>query len=85
MTVDIEVVTPSIRLDAFLKWSGIASTGGQAKMMVADGEVMVNGELPRGRSQELVAGDVVSVRGTTLRVVCKTRRGAGGDRQPTGT
>jgi ribosome-associated protein YbcJ (S4-like RNA binding protein) len=40
-----------IKLDQFLKFSGISSTGGQAKWMIIDGEVKVNGiiETRRGR------------------------------------
>ena len=41
-----------IKLDAFLKLSGLAETGGEAKLMVADGEVLVNGEVCTQRGKK---------------------------------
>ena len=51
---------PHIKLDQFLKWSGLADTGGQAKWLVASGEVMVNGEPELRRGRKLYTGDRVS-------------------------
>ncbi|WP_066634404.1 RNA-binding S4 domain-containing protein [Desulfolucianica intricata] len=47
---DVEVSGP-IKLDQFLKWANIASTGGHAKILIQTGNVKVNGavELRRGR------------------------------------
>lgn len=57
-----------IKLDAFLKLSGLAETGGEAKLMVADGEVLVNGEVCTQRGKKLRPGDTVSFGGETLEV-----------------
>ena len=59
---------PYIKLDQFLKWQGIAQTGGEAKIIIKEGQVEVNGieEIRRGR--KLVTGDLVTVAGITLRV-----------------
>lgn len=57
-----------IKLDAFLKLSGLADTGGEAKLMVADGEVLVNGEVCTQRGKKLRPGDTVSFGGETLEV-----------------
>ena len=57
-----------IKLDAFLKLSGLAETGGEAKLMVADGEVLVNGEVCTHRGKKLRPGDTVSFGGETLEV-----------------
>lgn len=48
---DIFITTENIPLDKALKFSGIAGTGGQAKMLIQDGLVKVNGEdcLLRGK------------------------------------
>ena len=51
----------TIKLDKFLKLIAIASTGGQAKLMVQGGQVLVNGELETRRGKQLVSGDVVTV------------------------
>ena len=41
---NVNITTEFIRLDAFLKFKGIAETGGQAKTFIQDGIVKVNGE-----------------------------------------
>lgn len=51
----------TIKLDSFLKWVGVAPTGGQAKLMIQDGEVMVNGAIETRRGRKLVTGDRVTV------------------------
>ena len=51
----------TIKLDQFLKLVGVASTGGQAKMMIFDGAIEVNGVLETRRGRKLVSGDKVTV------------------------
>jgi ribosome-associated protein len=58
----------TIKLDQFLKFLGVASTGGEAKLMIQDGVVKVNGAIETRRSRKLVAGDSVMVQGKTYRV-----------------
>ena len=53
----------TLRLDQFLKLSGIAGTGGHAKLLVQSGEVQVNGEVETRRRRKLAVGDVVEVDG----------------------
>lgn len=53
-------------LDQFLKLSGIAGTGGQAKMMIQGGEISVNGEVEKRRRRKLAAGDVVEADGRSF-------------------
>ncbi|MEM6614218.1 MAG: RNA-binding S4 domain-containing protein [Cyanobacteria bacterium P01_C01_bin.72] len=57
-----------IKLDQFLKWQGITQTGGEAKIMIQQGLVMVNGESEIRRGRKLVTGDHVSVNGAVHRV-----------------
>ncbi|PZV09507.1 MAG: RNA-binding protein [Leptolyngbya sp.] len=54
-----------IKLDQFLKQMQVVSTGGQAKLMIQDGEVSVNGEVETRRGRKLVTGDRVSLDGQT--------------------
>ncbi|MBE9159477.1 S4 domain-containing protein YaaA [Nodosilinea sp. LEGE 06152] len=54
-----------IKLDQFLKQMQVVGTGGQAKLMIQDGEVNVNGEVETRRGRKLVAGDRVEVDGQT--------------------
>jgi len=57
-----------IKLDQFLKWQGIAQTGGEAKIMIKQGMVEVNGAEEMRRGRKLVTGDRVTIEGTTHRV-----------------
>lgn len=50
---------PYIKLDQFLKWVGAADTGGQAKVIVQEGQVHVNGEPETRRGRKLRKGDKV--------------------------
>lgn len=52
-------------LDQFLKLTGIAGTGGQAKWMIQGGKIQVNGEVETRRRRKLTAGDVVEIDGQT--------------------
>jgi ribosome-associated protein len=57
-----------IKLDQFLKFSGMVQTGGQAKMLIQSGEVLVNGEVETRRGRKLHPGDQVELAGQILRV-----------------
>ena len=53
----IKIDTEFIKLDSLLKLSGIAPTGGAAKIFIQDGEVKVNGETCTMRGKKLRSGD----------------------------
>ncbi len=57
-----------IKLDSFLKWQGLVDTGGQAKLVIQDGQVRVNGKVETRRGKKLVNGDKVTFNGKTLTV-----------------
>jgi ribosome-associated protein len=57
-----------ITLDSLLKASGIASSGGAAKVLIADGGVTVNGEAELRRGRKLRAGDEVVVGDERIRL-----------------
>lgn len=48
-----------IRLDQFLKLAGLAATGGQAKALIQEGQIAVNGETETRRGRKLFPGDHV--------------------------
>ncbi|HEY9857873.1 MAG TPA: RNA-binding S4 domain-containing protein [Candidatus Obscuribacterales bacterium] len=58
----------TIKLDQFLKVIGIVDTGGQAKMIIQDEVVSVNGVLETRRGRKLVSGDRVTIDGQTFEV-----------------
>lgn len=59
---------PHIKLDQFLKLKQIVATGGQAKMLIQDGLVYVNGEVETRRGRKLAIGDWVEIEGYRYRV-----------------
>ncbi len=64
----ISIHTEYIRLDALLKYAALAPTGGEAKMLIADGLVSVNGEECRQRGRKIYPGDLVEFGDRTYRV-----------------
>ena len=58
-----------IKLDQFLKWQGIVQTGGEAKIRIKEGEVMVNGVIETRRGKKLRTGDRVLIDGTSYDVL----------------
>jgi ribosome-associated protein len=57
-----------IKLDSFLKWRNLTESGGQAKLLIQNGEVRVNGKIETRRGRKLVNGDKVTFKGKTLTV-----------------
>ncbi|MDB9489478.1 RNA-binding S4 domain-containing protein [Dolichospermum circinale CS-534/05] len=57
-----------IKLDQFLKFIGITSTGGQAKLLILDGEVKVNGIVETRRGRKLGDDDIVTIGRETFKV-----------------
>jgi ribosome-associated protein len=58
-----------ITLDALLKATGLAPSGGGGKAMVAAGKVQVDGQMELRRGCKLRAGQVVAVAGTRVRLL----------------
>jgi len=63
---------PSIHLDQFLKANGLVGTGGQAKLLIQDGQILVNGEVETRRRRQLHEGDIVQFEGQPLTVEFQT-------------
>ncbi|HEX2853731.1 MAG TPA: RNA-binding S4 domain-containing protein [Opitutaceae bacterium] len=55
-----------IELCGFIKFGGLADSGGEAKQMIADGGVLLNGVVETRKRKQLAAGDRVTVEGDTL-------------------
>ncbi len=71
MTVDeVPITQGTIRLGQFLKLANLVESGADAKPLIADGGVSVNGEVDTRRGRQLVIGDLVSLRdGRAAKVV----------------
>ena len=60
---------PTIRLDHFLQTCGVA-TGGQAKLLIQSGQVLVNDQVETRRRKKLRPGDEVTLEGEVF-IVCQ--------------
>lgn len=60
---DVPIRDEVIRLGQLLKFSGLVDSGAEAKAVLADGLVQVNGEREERRGRQLRAGDVVALDG----------------------
>ena len=67
--IDFALRGEHITLDALLKATGLAPSGGIAKLMVADGRVQVDGRDELRKTCKIRAGQVVSVAGFRIRVL----------------
>jgi len=65
---NIYIAGEFIKLDALLKFAGLASTGGEAKIIIQSGEVYVGGERCTMRGKKIRRGDAVRYGGGTLLV-----------------
>ena len=64
----ITITTEFIRLQDLMKLGSLVSTGGEAKIMIQDGQVSVNGEICLQRGKKLRPGDVVQYGGHSCTV-----------------
>ena len=64
----ITIETEFIKLDALLKFAALTGTGGEAKQVITDGMVAVNGETCTMRGKKIRPGDAVEFNGKKLTV-----------------
>lgn len=64
----VNITTEFIKLDALLKFASLVGSGGEAKMLIQDGQVKVNGEVCTMRGKKIRPGDTVSVNGNEVTV-----------------
>ena len=68
MIQELEIRDEFIKLGQALKLAGLAGSGVDAKMVIQDGEVTVNGETETRRGRKLKDGDVVAFQGKSFRI-----------------
>lgn len=69
MEQDFKIDGEYIELIQLLKVLGIAQTGGHAKFIVEDGEVLRNGEVELRKRAKLVPGDLIQIDDITINLV----------------
>jgi ribosome-associated protein len=65
---DVEITKEPVELYKILKFEGILSSGGEAKAAIADGLVMVNGEVETRKRKKIVAGDIIEFGDEKIRI-----------------
>lgn len=64
----VEITKEPVELYKILKFEGLVTTGGEAKLLIGDGEVTVNGEVETRRRRKMISGDVIEFRGDQLQL-----------------
>ena len=83
-TRDVPIRDDTIRLGQFLKLADLIDNGAEAKPLMIQGLVSVNGDTETRRGRQLVKGDVVTPVNASVRVAClATPRDVGRDRVTT--
>ena len=65
----VTINTPFIELDKLLKREDLAASGGEARYLISEGLVMVNGQVETRKRKKLYTDDVVFFNNTRLRIV----------------
>ena len=64
----VAISTEFIKLDALLKYAGLVNSGGEAKTLIQEGDVLVNGEVCTMRGKKLRPGDTVTLGEAMVRI-----------------
>jgi ribosome-associated protein len=67
--IDVPITGEMIRLGQLLKLAGVVDDGAQARALIEDGEVSVDGEADRRRGRQVRPGSLVSLGETQIRVI----------------
>ena len=57
----IKIETEYIKLDQLLKWAGVIGSGSDAKLVIMDGLVKVNGNIVNQRGKKIFRGDKIKI------------------------
>ena len=67
-SIEVPIRDEMIRLGQLLKLAGVVDDGAQARSLIEDGEVSVDGEIERRRGRQVRPGSTVELGGTQIRV-----------------
>ncbi len=66
---EIKLNTETIQLDQFMKWINLVKSGGQAKIEIKAGKVMVNGEVEKRRAKKIRSGDIITYQKEKYKII----------------
>jgi ribosome-associated protein len=67
---EVEITKEPVELYKLLKFEGLVASGGEAKYIIAEGNVMVNGEVETRKRKKIVSGDIVEIDEQKLLIKC---------------
>ncbi len=67
----VEISKEPVELYKILKFEGMVSSGGEAKSIIADGQVLVNGKIETRKRKKIVSGDIVEFGKEKIRIQLK--------------
>ena len=62
----VDINKEPVELYKILKFEGLTSTGGEAKLLIGDGQVTVNGDVETRRRRKMLSGDIIGFRGEEI-------------------
>ena len=66
--INVKITKEPVELYKILKFEGLVQSGGEAKMVIADGHVLVNGEVETRKRRKIVDGDRIEFSNVTLQI-----------------
>ena len=70
---EIEINKEPVELYKLLKFESIVSSGGEAKYVISEGYVLVNGEVETRKRKKMLSGDVIEFNGEKFKLLLVTR------------
>ena len=64
----VEISHEPVELYKILKFEGMVATGGEAKLVISEGLVQVNGKIETRKRKKIVAGDIIELEQETIRI-----------------
>ncbi len=66
---DVEITKEPVELYKILKFEGMVPSGGEAKSVIAEGMVLVNGEVETQKRKKIVAGDIIEFADEKIQII----------------
>lgn len=67
----VKITKEPVELYKILKFEGIVGSGGEAKAVIDDGQVLVNGEIEKRKRKKIMSGDVIEFMNEEFKVLLK--------------
>lgn len=67
----VEITKEPVELYKILKFEGMVASGGEAKTVIDDGQVLVNGEVETRKRKKIVSGDIIEFMDEKIQISLK--------------